>query len=401
MADGDTRPIISATQIQLWDPKAEGFCQRKWGFKYLDRVATPVHPSAALGTEVQDLQIDPYLTSGRPFDFSRPSGEIAQALVPIIPKPGAPGMRLRRKFIMPSPRGTFGYQGELDIWAPDSKIVPSLGGGAQLVGDIKTTGNLAFAKTDTTLRTDTQAQLYSMAIMFEESVDMVDLAWLYVRTRKPHRVQIAHARMLAPEVVDSFGRIDEVGADLVKTKLQRPKASDLPPNVRSCETFGGCPYRHICNISPSVFATSNERTTDMTSTVDFLANLRKVTAPPAVVHAPAPAVVHAPAPEPAPAPNASLSSFQRLIAKEAEAQGQPMGSFVPTGKAPPAPPAAVNPPESALPPAPATGSAKPGRVKAASVPLGDSVADLADVMRKNGVKRLVLTGGTISEIEVG
>ena len=399
MTEGDTRPIISATQIQLWDPKAEGFCQRKWGFKYLDRVATPAHPSATLGTEVQDLQIDPYLTSGRPFDFSRPSGEIAQALVPIIPKPGAPGMRLRRKFVMPSPRGTFGYQGELDIWAPDSKIVPGLGG-AQLVGDIKTTGNLAFAKTDATLRKDTQAQLYSMAIMYEENVDTVDLAWLYVRTRKPHRAQIAHARMLAPEVVDSFGRIDAVGADLVKTKLQRPKASDLPPNVRSCETFGGCPYRHICNISPSVFATSNERT-DMTSTVDFLANLRKVTAPPAIVHAPAPAAVHAPAPT----PTASLSPFQHLIAKEAEAQGQPMGSFIPTGKALPATPAAVNPPESALPPAPATGSAaKPGRVKAASVPLGDlpsAVADLADVMRKNGVKRLVLTGGTISEIEVG
>ena len=385
MSEGDTRPIISATQIQLWDPKAEGFCQRKWGFRYLDRVQIPQHPSAALGTDVQDTQVDPYLTSGHPFDFSRPSGEIAQALVPILPKPGAEGMRLRRRFLLPSPRRTFGYQGELDIWARDSKVVPGLAGGAQLVGDIKTTGNLAYAKTDATLRTDTQAQLYSMAIMFEENVDVVDLAWLYVRTRKPHRVQIAHARMSAPEVADSFARIDDLGADLVKVKLERPKAIDLPPNVRSCETFGGCPYRHLCNLSPAVFATSNERD-NMTSTVDFLAQLRKA----------------APAPSPAPAPAPALSPFQALVAEVAALQGQPVGEFVPTGGN------RINPPESDLPPAPAVGSgekvAVKGRAKPVSPPsaaLPDALAALSDAMRQHGVKRLVLpSGGLILEIEI-
>ena len=95
---------------------------------------------------------------------------------------------------MPSPSGKFGYQGEFDIYAPDSAVVPCIeGGGRPLLGDIKTTKNLKYAKSSEALKTDTQAQLYGTAIMIEELVDELDAVWWYVRTQKPHRVQRTHS----------------------------------------------------------------------------------------------------------------------------------------------------------------------------------------------------------------
>lgn len=334
--------LLSATQVSLFTE-----CPRKWGFKYLERIPDPPKPGALLGTEVQDTQLDPYLATGRGFDFSRPSGEIANALVPLLPKPGAPGMRLRRKFRMPSPTGLFGWQGEFDVWGEDSSIVPGLAGGRPLLGDIKTTKDLKYAKTRSDLLTDMQCQLYAANIMFaEEGADELDAVWWYVRTQRPHKVQRTHALLKAPDVAEQFAKIDAVGSEVRTIKLARPKVDDLRPNPRMCDQYGGCPYRKICNLSPASFASAwNEGASEsMGSTNDFLAGLRKQVGDTGNTQQAGATVVETKfglaVQEPAHVPDAAtLINMQAAGLAAAVAKGPPK----------------INPPETELPPAPATG----------------------------------------------
>lgn len=412
-------PLVSATQIDLWRD-----CQRKWGFKYVERLQTPTHPAAALGTEVQDTQIDPYLATGREFDFSRPSGEIALALKPLLMLPGTPGLRLRRKFLIPSPSGLFGYQGEFDLWAPDSACVPGLEGGAPLLGDIKTTGNLNYAKTGEALLTDVQAELYSMVSMVEDNVDVLDLVWFYTRTRGAHRAQRSHVRVKASHVVEQFERIDAIGRELVTIKQSNPKVSELPPNVRMCEAYGGCPFRYKCNLSPSVQAAAVNREAVMNSpaTADFLATLRK--GAPDAAPPPVPTVTPPVSNPFAVPPAVALPAWMTapVDPRHAQQAAPPLALVTP----------AINPPEAALPPAPPVGAAAPvasvaetakrgpGRPKKASVEVagavgtvleakaelgaGPAAVHLVDLeglvarMRTLGVKRLQVMDGKLYEV---
>ena len=323
--------LLSASQLELYKD-----CPRKWGFRYLDGIVTPPHPAALLGTEVQDEQIDPYLLTGRGFDFSRPSGEIAQKLVPLLPAPQSPGLVLRRKFEIPSPSGLFSYRGEFDIYAADSKIVPGLVGGVPLLGDIKTTSNLKYAKTAEKLCTDIQAQLYAMVILFEEPTDELDAVWFYTRTRGAPKAERHHVRLIASHVAEQFKIIDALGKECATIKVQAPTAADLPPNARMCDAYGGCPFRSICNLSPAVHsaAINHEEIVRNMGTADFLTQLRKNVGAPA-----APPAVTSVVPS-TPNPMASLL---------------PAWATAPVDPMPARHGALINPPEAALPPAPPVG----------------------------------------------
>jgi hypothetical protein len=414
--------LLSATQVDLYTD-----CHRKWGFKYLERIELPKDPGALLGTEVQDEQIDPYLGTGRGFDFSRPSGEIAQKLVPLLPAPMTPGLILRRKFLMPSPSGRFAWRGEFDLYAPDSAVVPGLVeaglGGVPLLGDIKTTKDLKYAKTKEQLLTDTQAQLYGMAVMFEENADVLDAVWFYTRTRGARRAERHHVRLVASHVAEQFGRLDAIGVEVAATKLARPKVEDLKPNARMCDAYGGCPYRSRCNLSPAVHAAAvndEERRNMDAAKVDFLANLRKPVA--GVVGTVSVTVPLVPQTMPIqrmtlPAPTESLPSWATATVDPLRIK-----TFGSGGVTAPA----INPPESALPPAPAVGVAaratapekRTRRTKAemeagangpvtvaeatqvGPVPSGAAWLGIAEQMKQAGVKRLAFMSGQVHEIEL-
>lgn len=422
-------PLVSATQIELWRD-----CKRKWGFKYLELIVTPTHPAALLGTEVQDEQLDPYLANGREFDFSRPSGEIAQKLAPLLPargsatmwQEGAPlmGLTLRRKFLsMPSPGGKFAYRGEFDLWAPDSSVVPglersSLDEVSPLIGDIKTTGNLDYAKTSEKLATDVQAQLYAMAIMFEDNVNELDLVWFYTRTRGARRAERHYLHVYSAHVAEQFQAIDAIATRLVEAKVARPNVNDLPPNARMCEAYGGCPYRNKCQLSPAVFAAAvNQSALEETmsaQTNDFLANLRK-TVPSST---PAALAGHV---GPAHDPIAELKAKIAELEAAKQPVTEPPADALPAWATAPVDPMskpAINPPECVLPPAPPVEAKKRGRpAKAAEItpptpptppvavlgngPAAIPVTELAAIvasMRSLGVKRLAMNAGQIYEV---
>lgn len=385
---------VSATQLDLWDENTG--CKRKYGFKYIAKIPTPQNPAAALGVEVQDEQLDPYLLTGRPFNFTKKhSAEIALEISRLLPAPMTPGVELRKRFSMPSPTGRFTYVGEFDLYAPTSSVLPPgliTDPGPPLILDVKTTGDLKWQKTAEQLSKDVQAQLYAMYLMYKYDATTIDLVWAYGRTKGKPRAQRTHLRVHAPQVFEQFQRAEALGQELVTIRHSDIKSVDeLPPNPKMCDAYGGCPFRHICNLSPAVHAAAvNKEAIEVNqSTAPWLNNLRQgapvappaPSAPPGFAPPPAPPAAAPPgsivsAGAEAALPQCAVPGYQFVrrpdssIAMEPilppAAQGAPPGvtTFGPGWSgAPPAPPAAP-------PPVNTTGAAAWGAPPAPPAPQG-------------------------------
>lgn len=389
----EERLLFSASQVTLYRE-----CARKWAWRYLAGIKSPQHAAAALGQEVDDEQLQPYLRDGRPLDFSRQSGSgyIAAAGLAYLPQPKTPGLVVQKYFCIPSPTWIdkigpegrsrehigFAFQGYMDLWLPDSKLVPDMPGGAPFVGDFKTTGDLKWAKTEKDLATDVQAQLYATAAMFSTGARTVDLAWIYFQTRGTRKSKRTYLRVVGDQVAEQFGKINETALEMREARIANPAPLDLPPNPEMCEAYGGCPYRDRCNLSPAQIIealdaksdrlanalglngdTTMANTNAPNQTSNLLASMRAKKAaqggqagtavPPAQAPVAQPAQPSPPATLPRPpVPGGTLPDPRYAIVAQ-RPDGSPVYAYELQGL-----PAPINPPESQLPPAAATGVAQ-------------------------------------------
>ncbi len=271
---------LSPSQVSVFRDE----CQRKWGFRSIAKIDAPQHASAALGSEVDEQQLQPYLRDGRPFELGRPSrsGEIAASALPFLPEPKSFGMELQKHFVFPShtEKGLF-YQGYKDLWLAKGGM-PEIAYGNPTVTDFKTTSDLKWQKSAEVLKTDVQAMVYATNAMFVTGERVVDLVWIYMRTKGAPKAKRTHLQVTASHVVDQYGRINELGMEMAKTRAQvealgKPLIEavlELPPNPKACDGYGGCPYKHICNLSPAVFESSEMEVIDMSNTMELLAKMR-------------------------------------------------------------------------------------------------------------------------------
>jgi len=328
--------LLSASQISAFDE-----CERKGAWKYIAKIQTPQHPSAALGTEVDDTQLQPLLRDGRALDYTRESGYIAATALEFLPH--GSGHNVQQHFVMPSPTWRegqhvgFGYQGFLDLWLPDGsslpdsafdpKQIPNGRGSVPAVVDFKTTGDLRWQKSATQLSTDVQAQLYATWAMYQTKSRVVDLVWIYMQTRKARKARRTHLRVIADQVADQFTKINERALRIHALKQTVTDPLELPANPDACEAYGGCPFRDRCNLGPGEIA-------------DALAAKAKRGRE-----------------NMSEAPVTTTGLLARTKAKRDGIVTTPM----PTQLAPPASPAplSINPPESKLAPAPPVGSIEP------------------------------------------
>ena len=339
---GAAVPLVSASQISLFRE-----CNRKWGFRYLSGQKTPQHPSAALGTEVDDTQLQPYLREGRPLDFTRTSGYIAAPGLVLLPDPKTHGLEVQKHFILPSPSTTdFAYQGYIDLWLPrgglpDLETLPT-------VVDFKTTGNWKYAKTKTQLANDVQAQLYAAWAMHETGSDSVDLAWIYFATKGKYQAKRVHLRVVKSHVDAQLASINETAVDMFLVRKARPDPLELTPNPEMCGAYGGCPYTAQCNLSPTenvdAMAAQWRRSKEpilAESTMSLLARMKAKAA------GATPSLG-------TPPPVTDADRAEAAVRVAAMIAGEDVG---------------INPPESKLPPAPPVGSAVE-----ATAPVRDTVA---------------------------
>lgn len=410
-------PLVSASQINKYRD-----CPRAWAWSYLAKIRQPQAAAAALGTEVDDIQLQPYMRANKPLDLSRPSGLIAQTALPFLPKPMTAGLEIQKHFLMASPRGGYGYQGYMDMALPDSKDMPGCAGGVPLVSDFKTTKWWKFIKTPEDLKKDVQAQLYAMNALVESGARAVDLVWLFMHTETPYKAKPIFLRVDADHVGEQFAAIDATAAEMYDVRQRfiasgltaeqaEPFVKSLPPTASTCGSYGGCFYRSRCNLSPkeiddSLTAerkrrlpvyTPSEVPMAETSTFDLLAGLKVRAEEPA-----APSLQLVPTPLPVQLTTASDVGIPHPEVAAVEALTQKkIDTFVFSIDGVPA--LGINPPEAALPPPPCTPpepeepkaakEAKPrGRPKGAKKdPVGADVAahtgggDVVD----NAIDRLV------------
>lgn len=266
--------LLSPSQIATWED-----CERKWGWRHLDGIPAPQNASAALGSEVHDQQLAPYLLEGRAPDFSRPSGYIAASGLHWLPKPKTPGMEVEKHFILRLPNEPFAIQGYKDFTVDDSIKIPGLPGGVPGVGDHKTTSNLKWMKTKEDLSTDVQAIVYASDALVATGTQAVDLAWVYYQTRGAHRSDRVHVRLTREHTFSELGRIVVTARHISATRKSKPRALDLVPNTDACEKYGGCPYRDRCtDLNPLALVQAgfrNERNKElvMNETEDLLKRL--------------------------------------------------------------------------------------------------------------------------------
>lgn len=243
-------------------------CERAFGWRYVAGIKTPTHPAAALGTEVDDTQLQPFLRDGRPIDFSRDSGHIAASALAFLPPPKHPGLEVQKHFVIPSPtwhgdtHSGIGLQGYVDLWLPQGglplpeNVPPTHDGIAPpIVADFKTTVDIGkWAKSPTTLSTDVQAMIYAFWAMYATRKPVVDLVWIYMQTRGARKASRKHLRVTAQHVADQIVKINDraLRADEIVRTVADPL--QLTPNPAQCDAYGGCPYRNLCNLGPGEIA---------------------------------------------------------------------------------------------------------------------------------------------------
>ena len=358
--------ILSASQISTYRDE----CKRKWGLKSIAKIPTPTHPSAELGTEVDNEQLQPYLRDGRTFDYTRESesGYIAASALAFLPEPKSNGLEVQKHFTFRSlaNRDELSYQGYKDLWMPVGGVPLPEGFVSDIpaVVDFKTTGNVnsKWVKGPKVLETDVQAMVYATNAMVSTSSRVVDLVWIYMQTRGARKARRTHIRVDGKHVLEQFREIDRIGLEMLKVRREVESSGKpleeacldlpLPDSSDACDAFGGCPFRSRCNLSPDAFTSRLPQLEpiDMSDTATLLAQLKAKRA----------AKPGGPYPENIP------SQF-----REAPAPVDVVGINPPESLLPPPAPAPIAPPTVA---AEEASKRKPGRPKREKDPLGADVA---------------------------
>ncbi len=259
---------VSASQIETFTS-----CQRKWGWRALDKIEAPTHASAAKGTLIHS-QFEKYL-KGESLDYSTPAlREAAERAMPGIvnlPAPLTEGMEVEKAFSFQTERGIV-FRGFMDVVVPHAHLVPGLTGDNPCVIDHKSTSSFRYAKTPETLSTDTQAMLYAYEAMRTYRSPVVDLLWNYVQTKGAAATQRVHLRVVSEHVAAQFlGPISASAMQIATVYAQHPKVLDLPPSRDACDAYGGCPYKYLCTDLTTAGPFKEE--TNMTSSVDLFSRI--------------------------------------------------------------------------------------------------------------------------------
>lgn len=221
-------PVLSASQIQSFVD-----CERRWGFRYLEGVQTPAHPSAELGTATH-LVLAKYLETGLPPNPATREGKIAIAGIKYLPVPGVAQVEQPFKFAtdVASYRGFIDFQYEED--------------GIPVVGDHKTTASFYFGLRPHDLLTAIQPTIYAKKAFLNSDTDKVRLRWVYYATKGKSRAELVQIDYPRTTIDHSMAPIEEAAKKMLVHYDAKPPVKELRPNFYSCDKYGGCPFRARC-----------------------------------------------------------------------------------------------------------------------------------------------------------
>lgn len=251
---------VTASELKVWEVVGGDGCQRKWGLTYGPQPLPkpPEDEKAQLGSEVHNL-LENYQKDGIMWDQSSRAGSIASKALPHLPAPN-PRALTETEFLFDT-RRTGDSQGAVKppiLWKGRRDLVVAPGGmfpGSPLtLIDYKTTGNLKYAKTTETLLDDPQAILYASQTMAEWESPVIDVMWLYLPTGEG-KARPVYVRFDVETVKKGFRRLEVLATEIVRAYSTLTDAASvlaqLPANPLHCDSYGGCPFRGVCNLSPN------------------------------------------------------------------------------------------------------------------------------------------------------
>lgn len=224
-------------------------CQRKWAWRYIEDIKLPPGKGAALGTKVHEV-LERYIDSkGDILPTAEDPEEIFQIEVALSGVHLLPDLQ-RGVF---EKEGAFEFVSEAGVtWCGRIDLRYFDDAGEVSIIDHKTTIDFKWAKSEEDLRTDAQSVIYAVKEFFQNpSLERLNAKWIYYRTggqsRAAKAVGIVWER---DKALEEMKRFDAAALECLDHIATKKRALDLLPNPKHCDSYGGCPYRGNCNLSP-------------------------------------------------------------------------------------------------------------------------------------------------------
>ncbi len=227
VVNGELRHV-SASQIITFDR-----CKRKWvAQKVLCLPEGPPTDALATGTKLHS-QMEDYILFGRIPEH--PSAALAAAYLPPITPEVQSETPLEDPDLLAADVKVKGF---IDLLYP----IPN----GIYIGDFKSTGSLAYAKTEEELAQNTQLMLYAKWADKKYSATDYKLEHIYLTTKGVPRVKGVSVTVQKPQVEDYFGGIEST-VTAMKAAASATRMEDVEPNYDACnDYFKPCPYLSTC-----------------------------------------------------------------------------------------------------------------------------------------------------------
>lgn len=234
----------SATTIQWFVD-----CERKFFWPSLAGLEDPPSPQQEFGTKLHSLQ-EKYLLTGELPPRHTPEGILASIGLPLLPKPGTPGLYVEEPFEATFDGIPVTITGTKDFGV-DPQDVSAVG---FLLGDHKTARSKRYPKTKEWLRGNVQANLYAYtkwAQLYAQGftkLNIVDKQWVYYYKEEREAEKVRAVDSLEHVAQQFDGVIKPAVIKMARLVREAPRLSDVPlPEDRTvCDSYGGCPHRARC-----------------------------------------------------------------------------------------------------------------------------------------------------------
>jgi hypothetical protein len=239
----------SSIGTYLGEPlKGEPGCKRFWHFRYVERIPVKQGDKAALGTRCHKIGNEDYLRDGKAPNRSEQfeivqngsprkfyPGRIVSNILHHLPPAGSVSRVEERLNLTYKGHELLGF---VD-WQTDD-----------LVGDLKFTSGLDYAKSEADLLVDTQRSIYTGARMLESDDKEVTAQWTYGTFDAKHSKKV-RLTVLRPQALADLDRLVPTMDEMVLL-AERSSAMDVEPTIaeHTCNAFNQvCPAYDRCRPS--------------------------------------------------------------------------------------------------------------------------------------------------------
>ena len=253
---------VSPSQISLF-----ARCQRKWAFKYIEKIPEPMKSDPAFGIESHEA-LEAYLKTGKFPKDTAPDVLAATAQgLKHLPDPEKQKISVEHAFDFKILDGRARFIGYIDLLIYSEDGIPA-------VIDHKFTKNLRYAMSQKAMEADIQANSYAFYASNQFNTSSVTTRWLYYgatpvngqRPRETVGFRKVERTKDSEEIQKNWQTILGHAEQIVQLRTKAAqdssmKANDCEPNSKACWDYGGCFYRSRCRSNQGGFMMSSSQTT--------------------------------------------------------------------------------------------------------------------------------------------